>query len=287
LWTGLLGQDPGGTRSAFNFELELENDGDGLYRGRSRISIIDDESFYGVFDVSAQAIDGTLVVTEQGIVENFPEPGTFWCTKTLEITVQEDRVGGPWTARNCADGTVYLTRSGPPKRWFEELPDCPCVFDPAIEGEVRDDKLGRSGRWDTFASGLELHPGAVTSIRWAASDGGSGQQCTYDEDRLLITDGLAAGTPDFVGVDVSPLTLDTAYYHWMQDVLSFGSDTMFGNSLVDLIVGEEDFGVFTCRQYYDLYPPNHGAGCPVNVESPLGSDAATVSCPALIEQLDP
>ena len=89
-----------------------------------------------------------------------------------------------------------LKRDNP--EWLNSLPDCPCMVEDARN----------SSDWEEdnqFAKMFILtkyHPGATTGFRssdvFSSVNGTNhGQQCTYDEKGLLITEGPAAGTPDF------------------------------------------------------------------------------------------
>lgn len=83
--------------------------------------------------------------------------------------------------------------------WRNVLPNCPCTVDRARKSsEFQED------RWFvTFALNWGgYHPGAADSFRtkkgYQSKAGTShGQQCIYDGKGRLITDGPAAGTPDF------------------------------------------------------------------------------------------
>lgn len=81
--------------------------------------------------------------------------------------------------------------------WYEVLPECPCI-DPDINGVVLDDGWAR----DQGGSLTYYHPGASKGYRSypriKTTEGWSGQQCIYDENGELMTDGAAAGTPDKV-----------------------------------------------------------------------------------------
>ena len=79
-------------------------------------------------------------------------------------------------------------------RWREILPDCPCT-----DAEARRD----AAKWKGGIGGCPdfFHPGAATGYRskqgYASVPGTShGQQCCYDAQGRLITEGPGAGTPD-------------------------------------------------------------------------------------------
>ncbi|MCA9293237.1 MAG: hypothetical protein KDA20_05430 [Phycisphaerales bacterium] len=83
--------------------------------------------------------------------------------------------------------------------WISELDDCPCQLDmtdpskPKVpcdaEGEWNKPE-DTDGRWHPY------HPNATWQVRGKAKENKSGQQCTYDQNGKLITDGPSAGTPD-------------------------------------------------------------------------------------------
>jgi hypothetical protein len=125
--------------------------------------------------------------------------------------------------------------------WRAALPDCPCT-----DAEAR----AQPGMWSGGIGGCPdfFHPGAATGYRstrgYPSVPGTShGQQCCYDTQGLLITDGQGAGTPDVW----SPGT--DFWKHQLYDVqtwLRLGSPT-----------------------YNRYWIPNRGAGCPPNrVERP-------------------
>lgn len=129
-------------------------------------------------------------------------------------------------------------------KWYEELPDCPCNWNQVSLGSNENDKTGRKGVWkdDTHDYLQRYHPGAWRSIRWVPTTGGSGQQCTYDEDGRLINKGLGAGTPDYVS---------TGFYHFLEDVIAF--EGLFGYTEI------YPFNTYPCELYFRLHPPNQGA----------------------------
>jgi hypothetical protein len=124
--------------------------------------------------------------------------------------------------------------------WLEALPNCPCQAPRAD-----------TDNWVTDSNPRlqEAHPGATSSFRStpAATPGSRhGQQCTYDQNDNLITNGAAAGTPDFYNGSFSSISsIINLPYHWVYDYKTF-----------------KELGWETYTQYWR---PNNGNGCPVNV----------------------
>lgn len=78
--------------------------------------------------------------------------------------------------------------------WYKRLPQCPCK-NPDLNGvKINDGWAKDKGNLDKY------HRGATASYRSypyvKTSAGKSGQQCCYDTNGDLITEGRAAGTPD-------------------------------------------------------------------------------------------
>lgn len=164
------------------------------------------------------------------------------------------------SAQRLASGGAPAREPG--ERWFESLPDCPCTWSAIRFKQTVFDKHGRPGRW-TAGNGCGLqenHPGATKEVRWTATGGGPGQQCTYDKRDRLITAGLAAGTPDFYGAFGQPLS------HWVEDVIPTTNRWLF--FLFDV-------PPISCDTYMSLYPPNQGNACAQNVVGPLPSSTKT------------
>lgn len=97
--------------------------------------------------------------------------------------------------------------------WRNVLPDCPCM-----DAEARN-----SPEWSGPDACLPgYHPGACSGYRSARafSSGGNtshGQQCCYDRNGRLITEGPAAGTPDLW----APIGVINTTRHYFDDVRPF------------------------------------------------------------------
>ncbi|MEM9679447.1 MAG: hypothetical protein AAF901_03910 [Bacteroidota bacterium] len=124
----------------------------------------------------------------------------------------------------------------PKPKFYEGLPDCPCNYDATIDGKTTSEP---KGKWvDYGAADQRFHFGASYEIRWEPDESGSGQQCTYDENKNLITSGIAAGTPDKSAPSgVFNISIDT-WNHYREDVLKWIS--------------------VPCNEYLEKWPPNQG-----------------------------
>jgi hypothetical protein len=128
-----------------------------------------------------------------------------------------------------------------PTTWYTGLPDCPCRYNPNIDGTNES-----GGTWKDFSNGcfgffeyLDVyHYGAKYELRWAENGDVPGQQCTYDVDKNLITGGIAAGTPDKFGA-TSPCIPNSK--HQSADV--------------------DPWKVIPCWQYLRDWPSNKGLAC--------------------------
>ena len=129
-----------------------------------------------------------------------------------------------WAWRNEVIGT----------KWLSVLPNCPCIIGSPPKNP--DGKI-----WNDPEKGDSVHhPGAAHCIRSKPTPGGHGQQCCYNHDGLLITEGTAAGTPDYGGFP------EYWFGHTVDDVLSFWACCRAG----------------VLWRYYKWRPPNNGLECP-------------------------
>lgn len=112
-WKGMLRQAQGGTEPEFDFDLHLEQTGTKVV-GTSRISLTSNKKYYGVMTVTGTLQGNVLEFLEGSIVENYPEPGTYWCIKRGKLKFSESagnaRLEGSWTASGCAPGTIDVAR---------------------------------------------------------------------------------------------------------------------------------------------------------------------------------
>lgn len=117
--------------------------------------------------------------------------------------------------------------------WLNVLPNCPCTHQETLDAP---------GVWYTSSSPFTqmFHPGATHDVRsvsgYTSAPGTShGQQCTYDADGNLITEGAAAGTPDIQ----SPAT------------------NLSGHQTDDV----QTFQMLGWRIYNQYWRPNNGNNC--------------------------
>jgi len=112
--------------------------------------------------------------------------------------------------------------------WLTELPPCPCnIKKPTHYGDPNSWPIGLPEGWEWdralsspapffvwIATGVwNFHPGADSCIRSLPSESGAVQQCCYDSEGYLITDGTGVGTPDLAsGPDHRPL--DVSPFIW-------------------------------------------------------------------------
>ena len=121
--------------------------------------------------------------------------------------------------------------------WLSTLPACPCSVSGARDSDIfnEDDPL-------TSMVVECFHPGATYFFRsnpvrlnYEEREFIHGQQCTYDSDGWLITEGAAAGTPDFYNPD------EQYDYHQNIDVVPFNQ--------------------LGWRDYINSWRPNNSNGC--------------------------
>ncbi|MDP2322839.1 MAG: RHS repeat-associated core domain-containing protein [Gammaproteobacteria bacterium] len=147
-------------------------------------------------------------------------------------------------------------------RWLDSLPNCPCSI--GVPASNPDPET-----WaDPSPADPAFHPGGGGNCmrsraprEWDPS--GSGQQCCYDKNGNLITDGPAAGTPD-ASAPWGPLGI---FDHWREDVRPFKWC--------------RDAGMLD--KYLALRPPNNGNKCAWNGTPPL----RTTNCQSILQQADP
>lgn len=149
---------------------------------------------------------------------------------------------------------VFAQKKDPPTKWFDSLPDCPCLSP--------GDKIGDG--WAIEKGDLsKFHKGAATSFRSypaiKTNAGKSGQQCCYDSDGHLITSGQAAGTPDKVSTcsgetkkGIVKLRIIGLPGHFKSDVKPW-KQFMKGDSL-------------GWRKYNLVWVPNTGNNCIENIK---------------------
>ncbi|MDX1911532.1 MAG: hypothetical protein SFV22_08615 [Saprospiraceae bacterium] len=138
--------------------------------------------------------------------------------------------------------------------WLDHLPSCPCES-PDKNGVKLNDGWAKD-----VGNIAKYHKGATESFRSyppiQTAEGLSGQQCCYDSEGKLITEGSGAGTPDKVSTcdgEDSKGIMTTRYggvlWHFKKDVKPWES------------MGGVDSGWV---KYNLIWKPNNGNGCPPN-----------------------
>lgn len=138
--------------------------------------------------------------------------------------------------------------------WHEKLPACPCE-NPDLKG------LKTNDGWAEDKGNIQkYHKGAAHCFRSypyvRTQAGKSGQQCCYDAQGKLITDGSGAGSPDKVSTckgEKSDGSMRVRYAglwgHYFRDVKPWNK------------FGGEKGG---WKEYNKLWKPNKGEGCAEN-----------------------
>ena len=147
------------------------------------------------------------------------------------------RVYNPMTEEERRRAEAACPRDAQSPNWRSVLPNCPCT-----DAQARANPSVWTGPNECMG---RYHPGAASgyrSVRGYASTPGTshGQQCCYDATGALITEGQAAGTPDFS----APIGVIGVIDHYFADVRPFES------------MGWE--------RYNRCWVPNNGNNCPAN-----------------------
>mgnify|MGYP000070013841 CR=1 FL=1 len=147
----------------------------------------------------------------------------------------------------CFGGTEWDFRVKCPEDWFGDLPDCPCHYDSSI-----DERVENGGQWaDCGEASQVFHFGAAHEIRWfREGTSGPGQQCTYNAEGILITNGIAAGSPDIVSPEMCGSGLD-----WL-DELSVNYLCEYSDHCLQDV---RPWETIPCWEYLDLWKANQGA----------------------------
>ncbi|MBL9090226.1 MAG: IPT/TIG domain-containing protein [Planctomycetaceae bacterium] len=150
--------------------------------------------------------------------------------------------------------------------WVAKLPPCPCrlkkcsttqslklfssTSSPGIEFVNPDPSKWSDWGYKWFISNslLGFHPGGVYELRSSANAtvNGTGQQCVYDKDGILITRPPAAGTADFGSPEASGR-------HFEADVTPFNTALSLDKSM--------RYGTTFESLYYIVRPINGGQPC--------------------------
>lgn len=138
--------------------------------------------------------------------------------------------------------------------WYNSLPPCPCNYE---EVQQLDETTDPQGKWlDCGEASQTYHYGATFEVRWApAADGQPGQQCTYDENGALITEGIAAGSPDKVSPQSCGFDIHVLWH--------LGS--LLQHKKADVDTWKEK----PCIAYLAHWPANNASHCQPNPVTPI------------------
>lgn len=185
-----------------------------------------------VLGVSGRLVNGGIeeIKIANLMLDNFGNSGNIWIENG--------------TGRLFRDQDDFSEVVGGQSFWYSKLPDCPCEYSEDIDGQEE-----MCGEWEDFTDGCfgisfleDFHFGAKYELRWAKDEDSPGQQCTYDANKKLITNGIAAGTPDKFGV-VDPCNPNSD--HNSADV--------------------EPWKEISCYLYLTQWKPNQGENCQQNI----------------------
>jgi len=142
--------------------------------------------------------------------------------------------------------------------WYDKLPNCPCE-NPDKNGVKLNDSWAKDE-----GDIAKYHRGATMCFRSypaiETSEGTSGQQCCYDAEGHLITEGSGAGTPDKVS---------TCRGEDEQGVMMTKISSVLGHYSKDVKPWDKFGGIDSgWVQYNQLWRPNNGLKCPNNVVKP-------------------
>lgn len=138
--------------------------------------------------------------------------------------------------------------------WYEKLPDCPCE-NPDYK------KVNLNDGWAKDAGDIsKYHKGANECFRSyppiKTSEGTSGQQCCYDAQGKLITEGSGAGTPDKEA---------TCKGEDEKGIMRYRYEGIFDHYRKDVSPWEKYGGINEgWKKYNELWKPNNANGCPLN-----------------------
>jgi hypothetical protein len=134
-------------------------------------------------------------------------------------------------------------------RWLKDIPACP---DKLCKDKASGKFIACKGDvWSAPESAGSFHTGASYCMR--SNTTGPGQQCCYDANGKLKTEGEAAGTPD----KVSPNGIGGIIGHYFTDV--------------DIYSFARDCGEKGLKMYREARPPSKGGGtcdCPCGSRKP-------------------
>ena len=141
-------------------------------------------------------------------------------------------------------------------RWWEVLPDCPCIMNGDAKpptGWCFDFHKGR----EEIYSGSGFHDGAQFCVRsFPNGSHGHAQQCCYDDEGNLITSGEGSGTPDF---SESTNRIDDS-----GECRTYGTLRLWNTRTKHFWNDVSPAIVLGWKVYNLLWPPNRGVECADN-----------------------
>jgi hypothetical protein len=154
----------------------------------------------------------------------------------------------------CSCNRANNIGNGQAKVWHEQLPACPCK-NPDLE------KVKLNDGWAKDTGDIsKYHKGANECFRSyppiQTLEGASGQQCCYDSNGNLITDGSGAGTPDKVSTCIGENEAGRMLYRY---------EGVLGHYRKDVKPWDEFGGVHEgWKKYNELWKPNNANRCTNN-----------------------
>jgi hypothetical protein len=138
--------------------------------------------------------------------------------------------------------------------WLEKLPACPCESPDKYGIKLNDGWAKDKGNINKY------HQGATESFRSypaiLTSEGHSGQQCCYDKNGNLITEGRAAGTPD---------KENTCDGENSEGIMTIRFTSLLAHYYKDVKPWEEFGGIDSgWIKYNKIWKPNNKNNCPIN-----------------------
>ncbi|MFT5766067.1 MAG: hypothetical protein ACI8X3_003505 [Saprospiraceae bacterium] len=221
--------------------------------------IVGEECAFSVF-VQINAISGgtsaKLTHVISGTIANDGIEGLYFANFMID---NNDNPSGIWIengeGRVIYDQDGFSEILGSARAWDSNLPACPCTY---AEAQNMDETDCPSGRWsDCGGANQDYHFGGTSEVRWLpASTGAAGQQCVYDASGQLITQGIAAGSPD----RVSPGAC--GFWSWL--VSSTGTTATYeGHRDSDMVPWETG----SCTDYLANWKANNKNSCSGNTEN--------------------
>jgi len=182
------------------FRARYYHDGLGRFIGRDPLGFIDGLNLYsGYFVPNAldpMGLSGTGRIGSRK-KKNWTDDWREWWDDTTRFV---DDMSPEECARACMRWYNRDVRRG--NEWLNDIPDCPCTKPNTIV----------SLTWSASPFDPAYHPGCTSCIRSNSAGTTSGQQCCYDADKNLITNGPGAGTSD----RTSPIA--SVPHHYFNDV---------------------------------------------------------------------